>query len=149
MKNFDQFINENFDVINNDLKTEIKEYILVEYPSDWWNNEYNSRVYEYVDEDDCIGDGDPDDESTWEYESREEAYKNLCTGGAIEYDLLEEIRKDIINHFHLTDEEYNRNKIDDIVENHMCNMIDWYDKFIFGEQKHKSFFNKIDTSRWD
>ena len=64
MKNFGDFINENFDVINNDLKTEIKEYLLVEYPSDWWNNEFISRLDDYISEDDYVGNGDPDDEST-------------------------------------------------------------------------------------
>jgi len=125
-------INEKFDVINNDLKTEIKEYLLVEYPSSWWNEELISRLDDYVTDDDVIGSGDPEDESTWEYESDEEAYKNLCTGGAIEYDLLGEIRTDILKHFHLSEEEYDRNEIGDIVEEHMINMIDWYDHFIFG-----------------
>jgi len=150
MKNFEEFYKKNetmtdkakkifeaegnFDVINNDLKSEIKEYLLTEYPSDWWNSEFQESLPNYISDEDYIGyDGDEDDESTWEYESPEEAYRNLCTGGAIEYDLLDEIRKDVRKHFHLSEEEYDRNKIGEIVEDHMCNMIDWYDKMIFGE----------------
>ena len=148
MKNFNEFLNENsivenvkkileaegkFDVINNDLLTEIKEFILTEYPSSWWQTQLIDNLDNYISEDDVVGNGDIDDESTWDYESAEDAYTNLCTGGAIEYDLLTEIRKDIRNKFHLTDEEYSRNKIDDIVIDHMCKMCDWYDHMIFGE----------------
>jgi hypothetical protein len=133
MKNFKEFLNEKFDVINNDLKSEIKEYLLTNYPSDWWNDEFSNRVYDYVGTDDIVGSGDEDDDSTWEFENEEEAYQGLCMGGAIEYDLLDEIRKDIIEHFHLNEEEYDRNDIGDIVEYHMCNVCDWYDKMLFGE----------------
>ena len=34
--------------------------------------------------------------------------------------------------FNLTDQDYN-DGIDDIVEDHMCNVCDWYDKMLFGE----------------
>lgn len=154
-KNFNEYynINEKFDVINNDLKSEIKEHLLTEYPSDWWNTQLTNNLDEYISEDDIVGSGDPDDESTWEYESAEDAYTNLCTGGAIEYDLIGEIREDIRKKFHLSDEEYDRNEIGDIVENHMCNMIEWYDHSIFGEKGGdflgmKSKINDM-MSRWD
>lgn len=132
-KNFNEFLNEKFDVINNDLKSEIKEYLLTNYPSDWWETQLQDRVMDYIDSDDLVGDGDPDDEETWDYIEPTNAYKNLSTGGAIEYDLLGEIRNDIRDKFHLTDQEYDRNEIGEIAEEHMCNMIDWYDKGIFGE----------------
>lgn len=125
----------NFDIINNDLITEIREYLLTNYPSDWWNNEFQSRLDDYISQDDIVGSGDEDDESTWEYENSEDAYQNLCTGGAIEYDLLTEIREEIRKKFHISDEEYDRNNIGDIAEEHMCNMIDWYDHNIFGDNK--------------
>ena len=130
MKNFKDFF-EKFDIINNDLKSSIKDYLLTNYRSDWWNNEFSTRVYDYVTDDELIGSGDPEDESTWEYESHEEAYQNYAMGGAIEYDLLDIIRQDIINHFHITNEEYNKNNISDIVIEHMKNMIDWYDSLVF------------------
>ena len=158
MKTFEEFMNENseqgeFDVINNNLKTEIKEYLLTNYPSDWWDNQLSEKVYDYISQDEVVGEGDEDDESTWDYDSYEDAYQNLCSGGAIEYDLLDEIRKDIIKHFHMSDEEYDRNKIGEIVENHMVNMIDWYDKFIFGENSDDPFGMKKGVSdimsKWD
>ena len=124
MKNFKEFLNEKFDEINLDLHSQIREYLLTNYPSDWWNEQLTNNVYNYIDEDDYIGDGEPDDESTWTYESPEEAYQDLSTGGAIEYDLLNEIREDIKKKFHLTDQDYN-DGIDDIVEDHMCKVCDW------------------------
>lgn len=153
MKNFKEFIREKFDVINNDLKHEIKEYLLTNYPEDWWNEQFQENLPNYISDEDYIGDGDEEDESTWEYESPEEAYQNLCMGGAIEYDLLEEISKDIQKKFHITSDEYYHNDIDDIVEDHMCKMTDWYDKFLFGENSDdpygmKKGMNDI-MSNWD
>ena len=148
MKNFNEFFTENsivdnvkkileaegnFDVLNNDLLTEIKEFLLTEYPSSWWAEELSNRVSDYISEDEYVGDGDIDDEDTWEYDGPEDAYQNLCSGGAIEYDLLTEIREDIRNKFHITDEEYDRMGIDKIAESHMCKMCSWYDHMIFGD----------------
>jgi len=144
LKLFEEFETDSPELINS-----IKEYLLNEYPSSWWENEFSNRVNDYVDEDDYVGDGDIDDPDSWEYEGPEEAYQNLCSGGAIEYDIIEEIREDIIKNFHITNEEYFEKGIDDIVEEHMCNMIDWYDHGIFGESKGKGFFNHLDTSHWD
>jgi len=132
MKNFAEFINEKFDETNLDLHSEIREYLLTNYPEDWWNEELTNNVDNYITQDELVGSGDEDDESTWEYESMEDAYQTLCTGGAIEYDLLDEIRNDVKKKFHLTDQDYN-DGIDDIVEDHMCKVCDWYDKILFGE----------------
>ena len=135
---FQDFVNEGIEDQDNELISSIREYLIAEYPSDWWNREFAERVYDYIDTDDYVGDGDQDDESTWEYQGPEEAYQNLCTGGAIEYDLMDEIRTDIKEKFHLTDEEYDKNDIGDIVENHMVNMIDWYDSLLFGESRNSA-----------
>jgi hypothetical protein len=147
MKNFNEFFTENsivdnvkkileaegnFDVLNNDLLTEIKEFLLTEYPSSWWADEFTNRLSDYISDEDLVGYGDSDDESTWDYETPEEAYQNLCSGGAIEYDLLTEIRNDIIEKFHISSEEYDRMEVVEIVKNHMCNMCDWYDHALFG-----------------
>lgn len=119
-----------------ELIESIREYLLNEYPSDWCDSEFSNRVYDYCSEDEWIGeDGDPDDESTWEYSGPEEAYQNYCNGGAIEYDLIEEIAKDIKKKFNLDDKEFEKNNIYDLIEEHMCNMIDWYDTMIFGKDK--------------
>ena len=145
---YEEFENDSPELINT-----IREYLLNEYPGSWWDEEFSNRVSDYVDEDEYVGDGDPDDDSTWEYSGAEEAYQNLCNGGAIEYDLIEEIREDICKKFHLTDEEYFKKGIDNIVEDHMCNMIEWYDSMIFGKDKgsiaDKFFGKKLDTSAWD
>ena len=170
MKNFNEFYSNeitekvkkileaegNFDIINNDLITDVREYLLNECPSEWWENEFQNRLSDYVSEDDRIGEGDSDDESTWDYDSDEDAYRNLCTGGAIEYDLFTEIRNMVKNKFHISDEEYDRNKMDDIVEEHMCNMCDWYDHMLFGKDSNEpddflGMKKGIDDmmSRWD
>jgi hypothetical protein len=135
---FQDFVNEDFEEQDNELINSIREYLIVTYPSDWWNSEFQERVYDYVDMEEYVGDGDEDDDSTWEYEGPEDAYQNLCSGGAIEYDIIDEIRTDIKEKFHLNDEEYRKNDIGDIIENHMVNMIDWYDKLIFGESKNSA-----------
>ena len=132
MKNFEEFLNEKFDETNLDLHNEIREYLLTNYPGDWWAEELTNNVDNYISQDDMVGSGDEDDESTWEYESMEDAYQNLCTGGAIEYDLLDEIRNDVKKKFSLTDQDYD-DGIGDIVEDHMCKVCDWYDTMLFGE----------------
>ena len=132
---FKNFVNEDLGA-RPELIESIRAYLLNEYPSDWWNNEFRDRVNDYITEDDIVGYGDSDDPETWDYEDEEDAYRNLATGGAIEYDIIGEIGKDIINKFNLKDyDEYFNLRIDDIVEEHMCNMIDWYDHFIFGKDK--------------
>jgi len=131
---YEEFENEN------ELNNSIREYLIAEFPSDWWNEEFSNRVYDYVDEDEWIGEnGDPDDELTWEYSGPEEAYQNFCNGGAIEYDLIEEIAKEIKQEFHLNDDDFDKNKIYTIIEDHMCNMIDWYDNLIFGKSSENTF----------
>jgi len=125
---------------NLELKQQIREYLLTNYPSDWWNNEFVNRVYDYIDEDDLIGYGT---EENPDYKDEENAYRHLSTGGAIEYDLLDEIGKDIQKHFNISEKDYFDRDFDEVVEEHMTNMIDWYDKFVFGPNKHDPFgFNK-------
>ena len=68
---------EKFDIINNDLKHDIKEYLLINYPSDWWINNGN----------------------------------------------LEYVINNIKEKFLLSEYEYERNKIEDIIETHMNNMM--------------------------
>jgi len=87
MKNFKEFILEaegNFDIINNDLLSDVKAHLLVNYPSDWWDSQKD-----YID------------------------------------DLLKEIKKDIIKKFHITEEEYDRNRINEIAREHMNKMVNF------------------------
>lgn len=64
--------NEKFDVININLKNEIKEYLLTNYPSQWWSHN-----------------------SDFDY-----------------------IKKDIKKKFLLSEDEFHKNKIDDIIKKH-------------------------------
>lgn len=153
IKNFSEFyINENSE--SDDLIKSIQEYLEKEYPESWWNNEFNIKVYDYISEDDLVGYGDPDDESTWDYESEEDAYRNLSTGGAIEYDLLDEIGKDIQKKFNLSsDDYYKKYKISDLVNNYMVKTIDWYDEYLFGEKSNdflgtKKSYDEL-TKNWN
>ena len=131
-------IYEEFNGDRNELATAIREYLLTEYPSDWWNNEFINRVHDYISEEDIAGYGDVENPETWDYEDEEDAYRNLSTGGAIEYDLMGEIGKDICKKFNLSEDEfYYKLNLSDLVEEHMCNMIDWYDSYLFGENKRQ------------
>jgi hypothetical protein len=131
---FRDFINED---VNQNLELEdIQKYLIEHYPEEWWNNEFNERVYDYISDEDYIGEGDPDDELTWLYGSAQDAYQSFAMGGAIEYDLLDLIRQDIIEKFHLTDKEYDQYDIGDIVENYMVEVCDWCDRYLFGKDNY-------------
>jgi hypothetical protein len=76
IKEFNQFI----------TKSEIIKYLEENFSEEWFNFQLSERCYDYLDEDDTEPyDGD-----------YEETYQNLCMGGAIEYDLLGEIEKDVM-----------------------------------------------------
>jgi hypothetical protein len=65
---------------DNSLLEQIEAYLKQEYTSEWFDSELHNKVYEYISE-----------EEAEDYDNDyEEAYKNLSTGAAIEYDLLEE-----------------------------------------------------------
>ena len=137
---FKDFINEE---INQNLELDIKMYLKEHYPQEWWNSEFGDRVFDYISDEEIVGNGDLDDESTWEYKSAEDAYQNLAMGGAIEYDLLDLIRKDIIAIFHLTNKEYDEYNIGDIVEDYMVDTCNWCDKFLFGKQEESDLLRKF------
>lgn len=104
----------------NDTKsdiTELKLYLNSKFDSNYFNSEFGERVYDYVDEDD-----------TEEYDGNyEETYTNLCMGGAIEYDILDEITKECGNKFPSIDKDILNNTIND----HFIDNCDWYDPMIF------------------
>lgn len=99
MKKFKNFLNEN--KIDEELKNDIIKYLEENYPENWWNDQLSERVFDYINEEEVIGEGDEDDESTWDYESHEDAYRNLATGGAIEYDILEQINNEVMKKFNI------------------------------------------------
>ena len=50
-------IYEEFQTEAEDLTNNIREYLINEYPKDWWENEFQTRLDDYITEDDCIGYG--------------------------------------------------------------------------------------------
>jgi hypothetical protein len=69
---------------------EIIDYLKKEYTESWMYSYKADAVYDYVDEAeaDIYGDGD-----------YEEAYDNLCTGDAIEHDIMTMMEEDIKKKF--------------------------------------------------
>lgn len=142
--------NEMNETDDNSIIEKIKEYITEEFPKDWWDNEFYNNLSNYVSEDEVIGDGD---EENPEYESEEDAYRNLCTGGAIEYDILDMIYKDVCQKFNLSNSDYfDKYKINKFVNDFMVNNIEWYDRIIFHESDYVSpeeTYRKKLSSNWD
>jgi hypothetical protein len=136
-----------FEDFNNTLtEKDVEDYLKKEYTSDWFDSELSSRCYDYIDSEEAE---DYDDDY-------EEAYKNLSTGGAIEYDLLEEMSKDTAKHFNFdSDKKIDNRDIGDICRDHLMDTCTWYDKYIFNRRStepYRSGFGfgslDIDTSNW-
>ena len=128
-----------FEDFNNQVtEKEIEEYLNKNYTSDWFDSELSNRVYDYIDEDD-----------TEDYEGDyEEAYQNLSTGGAIEYDLLDEMSSDVSKHFKIdTDKVIETRDITDICNDHLIDNCSWYDSFIFNKSNVDIYKNPFDE--WD
>jgi len=130
------------------IEEEILSYIKENYPEEWWNEKFSEGVYDYVTDDDLIGDGTEEEP---DYEDAEDCYKNLCMGGAIEYDLLDLIGKDVSNHFNMSVDEYYKKDYHNIVNDYMIDTVDWYDSMVFSksDEKYKPMVRRIDTSNWD
>jgi len=102
---------------NVDLENQIIKYLEDNYPEDWWDNEFSDRVYDYVSEDDYDED---------EFDGHEDYYRNHAMGGAIEFDILDMINKDLMDKF-----EVSRDMASDLATEYMKNTITWYDNFVF------------------
>lgn len=129
-----------------ELKKQIKEYLNQEYTREWFNNEFSNRAHDYIEEEEAIEYGTEDDPDY------EEAYKNLCTGNAIEYDLLTEIGKDICNKFDIDEDEYYYNtELSEIANEHLKDKAsDWCDPY-FGKSINDIFLGGQDKlmKNWD
>ncbi len=120
-----------------DKNDEILNYLNQNYTSDWFNQQLSDRVYDYISEDEAEDyDGD-----------YEKAYKNLSSGGAIEYDLLDVIGEDIRSKFNISNSDY-YNGVDEIVRKHLIDTCEWYDRYVFNNDKkgfdNISLFNDIE-----
>jgi anaerobic ribonucleoside-triphosphate reductase len=92
---------------------EVKSYLNKEYTEDWFNSEFYEKVYDYIDE-----------EEASEYDGDyEETYINLCTGGAIEHDLIDEMTRDLEEKF----PNIERDILLDLANDHLVDSCQWYD----------------------
>jgi hypothetical protein len=108
---------ENFDNSN-----EIKKYLEDNYSEKWFNEQLDERAPDYADSD-------------WEedgYESESDWYQNHACGGAIEYDLIDEINKDVQRTFGLTHDQANPYVSE--IFNKNCH---WRDTFVFRDRSEK------------
>lgn len=125
------------------LKADVLEFLKTNYSTDWFDRELSERVYDYVDSDDVNGSGD--DENP-EWESHEDYYKDHCFGGAVEYDILSEINKDIAEEFKITVDDIFKLELDDIINDYFIESCPWHDKFVFrksGQKKPANFFDSM------
>lgn len=115
---------------NNEIQ-KLKDYVNSTYTEEWFNSQLSDHVFDYVDEDDAA---DYDDDY-------EEAYKNLCMGGAIEYELLDEINNELEIKFpNLSEDE-----ISEVTNDNLIDQCTWYDTFVFNRSgdKYQSAFDKM------
>ena len=123
--------------INNE--SELLDYISSNFPKEWFDEQLTDRVVDYVGEEEA-------EDFEGDYE---EAYKNLCNGGAVEYDMMEDMAKDLQSHFNITSEEYYNNKIDnrtasEIVNDYLMDTCDWHDKFVFNKSGGENYTSMSD-----
>ena len=138
-----------FEKFENITEEEIEKYLQEHFPSSWFDSELSNRVNDYIDEDDAERyNGD-----------LEKAYKNLATGGAIEYDLIRDMSMEVSQRFGLESEDkIDSRNVTDICHDHLIDTCSWYDKFVFNTRStdpYKSAFNMsgllsdLDKVDWD
>ena len=128
---------ENFDSVTEE---QIENYLKEHFTSDWFDRELSEKVYEYIDEEEAEDyDGD-----------YEEAYKNLSTGGAIEYDLLKEMADEACKHFKIdADTKIDKRTVRDICHDHLIDTCQWYDRFVFNRRSTEPYKSPFGTSYQD
>jgi hypothetical protein len=136
---------ENFDSVTEE---QIENYLKEHFNSDWFDRELSDRVYEYIGEDEAEDYGG----------DYEEAYRNLSTGGAVEYDLLKVMSDEVCENFEIdADTKIDKRDVGDICHDHLIDTCQWYDKFVFNRRStepYKSQFGFGSTyqdllSKWD
>ncbi len=128
---------ENFEKLT---ETEVEKYLQENYPSNWFDSELNERVYDYIVEEEAEDyDGD-----------YVEAYRNLSTGGAVEYDLLEIMCRETSQHFSKgRDEKIDKRSISDICHDHLIDTCSWYDRFVFNRRSTEPYKSMFGNSYQD
>jgi hypothetical protein len=130
---------------NNNALTEkeVEDFLKENYTSDWFDQQLQDRVFDYISEEEAEDyDGDP-----------VEAYKNLSTGGAVEWDLITDMSKDTAEHFSYDSEKkIDKRTISDICHDHLMDTCEWYDRFVFDRKStepYKSMFDRMFGTDWD
>lgn len=127
----DTEINENFDSVTEE---QIENYLKEHFTSDWFDSELSERVHDYISADEAE---DYDD-------NYEEAYKNLSTGAAVEYDLLKDMSDDICENFKIdADTKIDKRSVRDICHDHLMDTCTWYDKYIFNRRSTEPYKNSF------
>jgi hypothetical protein len=128
---------ENFDSVTEE---QIENYLKEHFTSDWFDRELSDRVHDYIAE-----------EEAEDYEGDyEEAYKNLSTGGAIEYDLLKEMADEACKHFKIdADTKIDKRTVRDICHDHLIDTCQWYDRFVFNRRSTEPYKSPFGTSYQD
>lgn len=109
----------------------LKDYVKSTYTEEWFDLQLSDHVFDYVDEDDA-------DDYDGDYE---EAYKNLCNGGAIEYDLL----ADMDNELKIKFPNLSEDEILEVTNDNLIDQCSWYDTFVFNRSgdEYKSAFDQM------
>lgn len=120
-----------------DLESQIEDYLKKEFPTEWFDSELEERVYDYISEDEAEDyDGD-----------LVQAYKNLSTGGAVEYDLCGVMTHDVCNKFGLKeDQKISKRSVMDIVHDHLMDHCTWKDNWVFNRRSTEPYKNPFRTS---
>ena len=118
---------ENFDSVTEE---QIENYLKEHFTSNWFDRELSDRVHDYIGEEEAENyDG--------EYEK---AYKNLAMGGAIEYDLLEVMTREVCANFEIdADTQIEKRDVRDICHDHLIDTCQWYDKYIFNRRSTEPY----------
>jgi len=123
MLKYKDFINENINNLD-EVRDFIVEYLEENCPKERMDNFFYDRVDNYIEED------------VLEYgETAQDAYSRLSLGGAIEFDMIGEITKEICKEFKIKEKDFYKNRLDDLIVEHMVMNVDWYDTFLFGPDK--------------
>lgn len=124
IKKYSKFIFESMEDIEI-IKDFVQEYLDTNWPKLRMDQFLSDTVSEYIDSDDLEGDS----------ETYEDCYRRVSTGGAVEYDMIYEITKELCKELKIDEVEFFDNDLDDLVTNHMVAKTDWYDKYLFGPKK--------------
>jgi hypothetical protein len=108
----------------------IEEYLKKEFPSTWFDSELEERVFDYISSEEAE---DYDDDPV-------KAYKNLSTGGAVEYDLIELMTEDVCHHFGISREtKFDKRSVGDIAHDHLIDTCTWKDNYVFNRRSTEPY----------